>query len=57
MVLNENSGEEKSERVKVRERDRGGFSTQTPSFFPLSPGACRTAPPTEGLEQARCNER
>ena len=46
MVANENGGEQKSKRVKVRERERGG------SFFPRSPAARGTDPLTEGLEQA-----
>ena len=50
MEANENSGERKIKRFKVRERERGG---STPSFFPRSPAARRTDPLTERLEQAR----
>ena len=57
MVANENSGERKSKRVKVRERQRGGSGTPSSlprpsSFSPRSPDARRTAPLTEGLEEA-----
>ena len=55
MVANENSGERKSKRVKVRERERGGsgkapFSLPRPYSFFL---ARRTDPLTQGWEQAR----
>ena len=43
MEANENSGERKIKRFKVRER----------AFFPRSPASRRTDPLTEGLEQAR----
>ena len=51
MEANENSGERKIKRFKVRERERGGSGTS--SFFPRSPAARRTDPLTEGLEQAK----
>ena len=53
MVENENSSERKSKRVKVRLAGARGVSLPRPSsFFPRSPAARRTAPLTEGLEQA-----
>ena len=48
----------KSKRVKARVGAMGiwegksALPSQTTSFFPRWPGARRTAPPTEGLEQA-----
>ena len=55
MVANENSGKQKSKRVKVRERERGGsapsFLPRPSTFFPRSSAARRTDPLTEGLEQ------
>ena len=51
MVANESSGE-RIKRVKAREQERGDLALpRPPSFFPRSPGTCRMAPPTEGLEQ------
>ena len=41
-----------NEKQQVSQDESG--SSQTPSFFPRSPGACHTAPLTEGLEQATC---
>ena len=59
MVANENSGERKIKRFKVRERERGGsgkegalLPSQTLLIFPRLPAARRTDPLTEGLEQA-----
>ena len=58
MEANENSGERKIKRFKVRERERGGSGKEPSSlprpssFFPRSPAARRTDPLTEGLEQA-----
>ena len=54
MEANENSGERKIKRVKVRERERVGavLLSQTLLIFPRSPAARRTDPLTEGLEQA-----
>ena len=43
---------EKSKRVGERAEARGVFHPRAPSFFPRLPGASRTAPRTEGLEQA-----
>ena len=54
MEANENSGERKIKRFKVRERERGGSLPRPSSFFPRSPAARRTDPLTEGLEQANC---
>ena len=50
MEANENSGERKIKRFKVREQERGGSGST--SFFPRSSAARRTDPLTEGLEQA-----
>ena len=58
MEANENSGERKIKRFKVKERERrsSGSSLLRPSsFFPRSPAARRTDPLTEGLEQAKVN--
>ena len=58
MEANENSGERKIKRFKVRAGARGlweGAPSSLPrpsSFFPRSPAARRTEPLTEGLEQA-----
>ena len=58
MVANENSGERKIKRVKVREWEREGSGKEEDlprpsSFSPRSPAACHTDPLTEGLEQAK----
>ena len=54
MEANENSGERKIKRFKVRERELAPSSLPRPSsFFPRSSAARRTDPLTEGLEQAK----
>ena len=56
MVANENSGERKSKRGKARERERVGVGVWGGGLRPTFPDPLifphRSAPPTEGLEQA-----